>query len=242
MFHSSVAGIRTCLLVLFVVLSITFAVRAGVEDPNDPAVLTLERIFTGEEFEFESFGPARWLKDGSGYTTVEKSETCEDGKDIVRYDPQTGEREILVSARSLTAPGDCKPLEIDNYIWSADGKKLLVFTNTKRVWRQNTRGDYWVLDLDSGDLKQLGGDAEESTLMFAKFAPTCDRVAYVCKRNVYVQDLKSMRIRQLTRDGSERIVNGTSDWVYEEEFGLRDGFRWSPDGRFMGDRHRPASS
>ncbi len=219
--------------VLFVVLSITIAVRAGVEDPNDPAVLTLERIFTGEEFEFESFGPARWLKDGSGYTTVEESETCEEGKDIVRYDPQTGERDIFVSAQSLTAPGQSKPLDIDNYIWSADGKKLLVFTNTKRVWRENTRGDYWVLDLDSGDLKKLGGDAEESTLMFAKFAPTCDRVAYVCKRNVYVQDLGSMRIRQLTRDGSERIVNGTSDWVYEEEFRLRDGFRWSPDGRFI---------
>lgn len=219
--------------VLSVVLSITFAVRAGGEDPNDPAVLTLERVFTSEEFDFESFGPARWLKDGSGYTTVEESEACEEGKDIVRYDPQTGEREILVSAKSLTAPGASGPLDIDNYIWSADGKKLLVFTNTKRVWRENSRGDYWVLDLDSGELKQLGGDAEESTLMFAKFAPTCDRVAYVCKRNVYVQDLGSMRIKQLTADGSERIVNGTSDWVYEEEFRLRDGFRWSPDGRFI---------
>ncbi|MCD6394058.1 MAG: S9 family peptidase [Planctomycetes bacterium] len=233
MFHLRVAGIRTCSLVLLVVLSITVAVRADAEDPNDPAVLTLDRIFTGEEFEFESFGPARWLKDGSGYTTVEKSETCDDGKDIVRYDPQTGDREILVSAERLTAPGESKPLEIDNYIWSPDGKKLLVFTNTKRVWRENTRGDYWVLDLDSGDLKKLGGDAEESTLMFAKFAPTGDRVAYVCKRNIYVQDLESMRTKKLTTDGSDRIVNGTSDWVYEEEFRLRDGFRWSPDGRFI---------
>jgi len=223
MFNSNVACKRACRLVFFVVFAIVPGVRADSAEPNDPGLLTLERIFTSDEFKFESFGPARWLKDRTGYTTLEKSRRCPEGKDIVRYDPETGNRRILVSAESLIPPGESSPLKIDNYTWSEDGKKLLVFTNSKRVWRQNTRGDYWVLDLDSGDLRKLGGDAEESTLMFAKF----------CKRNIYVQDLKSMRIRQLTHDGSDHIINGTSDWVYEEEFGLRDGFRWSPDGRFI---------
>ncbi|MCJ7682641.1 MAG: S9 family peptidase, partial [Candidatus Aminicenantes bacterium] len=105
--------------------------------------------------------------------------------------------------------------------------------NTRRVWRQNTRGDYWVLNLSSGRLQQVDGKADEATLLFAKFSPDATRVAYVKKNNIYVEDLNSGRITPLTRDGTDTLINGTFDWVYEEEFGLRDGFRWSPDGRHI---------
>jgi dipeptidyl-peptidase-4 len=90
-----------------------------------------------------------------------------------------------------------------------------------------------VLDLTSWKLQKLGGEAGPSTLMFAKFSPDGRQVAYVCERNLYVQNLKNLRIKQLTRDRSDNIINGTSDWVYEEEFGLRDGFRWSPDSKLI---------
>ena len=223
---------KSSFLLAVIVVSVG-AVWGISDDPNDPAVPTLHRVFSTEDFKFESFGPARWLKDGSGYTTLEDSEACEDAKDIVRCDPETGDSEVLVCATRLIPQDKEKPLEIDDYKWSKDGGKLLIFTNTKRVWRYNTRGDYWVLDLKTNVLQKLGGDAEESTLMFAKFAPTCDRVGYVCKRNVYVQDLKTLKITQLTKNGSDRIINGTSDWVYEEEFSLRDAFRWSPDGHYI---------
>ena len=123
------------------------------------------------------------------------------------------------------------PLDIDDYAWSADGKRLLIFTNTEAVWRQNTRGDYWVLDVAAGRLKQIGGKAPESSLMFAKFSPDGTRVAYVRANNIYVEHLADGRTAALTSDGSETTINGTSDWVYEEELGVRDGFRWSPDGR-----------
>jgi len=69
--------------------------------------------------------------------------------------------------------------------------------------------------------------------MFAKFSPDGRRVAYVRQRNLYVQNLKNLRIKQLTESGSDTIINGTSDWVYEEEFSLRNGFRWSPNGKFI---------
>jgi dipeptidyl-peptidase-4 len=119
-----------------------------------------------------------------------------------------------------------------SYRFSADGRKLLIYTNTARVWRQNTRGDYWVLDLDTGKLRKLGGpDAKPSTLMFAKLAPQGDRVAYVREHDLYVERLGDGRITRLTKDGSRTTINGTFDWVYEEEFDDRDGFRWSPDGR-----------
>ena len=216
------------------------------EANENAGYLSLERIFTSKEFEVEDFGPARWLEDGSGYTTLEDSQTPEEDessasdesedekpKDIARYDPRTGVREIIIPSTRLIPEGESQPLKIEDYFWSKDGEKLLVFTNTERVWRRNTRGDYWVLDLTSWDLKKLGGDADPSTLMFAKFSPDGGRVAYVRERNLYVQNLKNLRIIQLTEDGSDIIINGTSDWVYEEEFSLRDGFRWSPNGKFI---------
>lgn len=196
---------------------------------QEPGRLTLERIYDSAEFRGAFFGPARWLADGSGYTTVEPSRVVR-GLDIVRYDPATGSREILVPATSLVPPGSSRPLIPEDYAWSDDGTRLLIFTNTRRVWRVNSRGDYWVLDLEGGGLRQLGGDADEATLMFAKFSPRGDRVAYVRENDVYVERLDGGDIVKLTEGGSETLINGTFDWAYEEEFGIRDGFRWSPDG------------
>ena len=198
-------------------------------DAGDPAELSLERIFGSSEFRNERFGPARWLEGGEAYTTLEPA-AADSGMDIVRYDAATGERTVLVAATRLLPPGGDAPLDIEDYQWSPDGSKLLVFTNSERVWRENTRGDYWVLDLASGSLMKLGGDAPESTLMFAKFSPEGDRVAYVRENNLYVEPLDGGASTQLTTDGSRTTINGTFDWVYEEELGLQDGWRWSPDG------------
>lgn len=193
------------------------------------ALLTLERIFGSDEFKLKPFGPARWLDNGEGYTTLEASASG-NGTDIVRYDTKSGKRTVLVLAHRLIPEGAATGMEIDNYEWSQDKRRLLIFTNTRKVWRINTRGDYWVLDLKSWQLQKLGGDARPSTLMFAKFSPDGKYVGYVCERNLYVQSLLDGEIIQLTSDGSDTIINGTSDWVYEEEFRLRDGFRWNPDG------------
>jgi dipeptidyl-peptidase 4 len=138
---------------------------------------------------------------------------------------------VLVPATRLILPGDTAALTIEDYSWSGDEQQLLIFTNSKPVWRQNTRGDFWVLSLKTHRLRKLGGPhAKPSTLMFAKFSPDGGRVGYVRENNLYVEDLTSGRILQLTRDGSRTIINGTFDWVYEEELGDRDGWRWSPDG------------
>ncbi len=223
-----------CLAVLLGLAGIGLSEEAN-RDPNtyDPNVMTLDRIFDPNAFKTEPSRWGRWLDDGSGYTVIEDSNDVEKGKDIVRYDPATGQRDILVSAQQLIPPGKSKPLGISGHTWSKDMTKLLIFTNTKRLWRTNTRGDYWVLDLTDNRFFQLGGDAEPSTLMFAKLSPDGRKVAYVRQHNIYVQDLKDLAITQLTRDGSESIINGTSDWVYEEEFRLRDGFRWSPNGTWI---------
>src|SRR5689334_21594458 len=133
-------------------------------------------IFASREFSGEGFGPTRWLASGDAYTTLEGGPNG--GAVIVRYDAATGALVVTVPAARLVPAGASEPLDIEDYAWSPDGKRLLVFTNSRRVWRQNTRGDFWVLDLDGGRLRKLGGDARPSTLMFAKFSPDGGRVAY----------------------------------------------------------------
>jgi dipeptidyl-peptidase 4 len=191
----------------------------------------LHRMFASPDFELKYPAAATWMDEGAAFTTIEPSATTAGAADIVKYDTATGKRDVFVTAAQLIPEGTKAPLDIQDYAASEDKTKLLIFTNTKQVWRQYTRGDYWVLDVASSKLQKLGGDAPESSLMFAKFSPDGTRVAYVRQNNIYVQDLASGKITPLTTDGSETIVNGTSDWVYEEELDVRDGFRWSPDGK-----------
>jgi dipeptidyl-peptidase 4 len=192
--------------------------------------LTLEDIYTNGLYRSKGIGQLRWMKDNKSYSTLELNSNAK-GYDIVRYDVANGTKSILVNANQLLPAGTSKPLPVDDYTWSDDNNKLLIFTNTRKVWRYNTRGDYWVLNLANGKLKKLGKGLEEATLMFAKFSPDGGRVAYVSKLNIYVEDIATGKITQLTKDGGGKIINGTFDWVYEEELDCRDGFRWSPDGK-----------
>jgi len=197
---------------------------------TDPSLLTVDSIFT---YRTRSLGPVRWQEDGSGYIALEPSPTKTAAVDMVRYDALTGERTVKVSADKLTPAGAPEPLSVEEFSVTPDEQKILIFTNTARVWRSNTRGDYWVLDVKTGTLRKLGGpDAKPSTLMFAKFSPDGERVAYVRENNIYVENLNGEpKVTRLTTDGTRYIVNGTFDWVYEEELFCRDGFRWSPDGK-----------
>ncbi len=200
---------------------------------EDQSILTLDRLFKKPEFFGERFGPARFIENGKYYTTLEKSQDTPDGRDIVRYESETGNKEIMVPAKYLIPEGETKPLSIADYSWSSDKSMLMIFTNTARVWRYNTRGDYYVLNLNTHKLLKLGGNAKPSTLMFAKFSPDNKKVAYVMEHNLYSEELSNGKITQLTFDGSTTIINGTFDWVYEEELDDRDGFRWSPDSKYI---------
>lgn len=190
--------------------------------------LTVERIFS-REFAVEFPPPTRWLDD-STYTTLEPS-AAGAGTDLVSVHAPTGRKSVMVTAGEFRPSPGQDPLEVEDYQWSSDRQRLLVFTNSRRVWRENTRGDFWVLDRRTRTLRRLGGPgAAPSTLQFAKFSPDGTRVAYVREHNLYVESLADGQITPLTADGSNTIINGTFDWVYEEELSQRDGFRWSPDG------------
>jgi len=194
----------------------------------DTSLLTLDTIFS---YRAQSLGWHQWQADGSGYLMLEPSTASKDALDLIRYDVASGARSVLVSAQSLTPAGASSPLVIEEFTLSDDSKRLLIFTNSERVWRSNTRGDYWVFDLASKKLQKLGGTAKPSSLMFAKFSPDATRVGYVRENNIYVENLADSRITRLTTDGAQYTINGTFDWVYEEELFCRDGWRWSPDGK-----------
>jgi dipeptidyl-peptidase-4 len=165
----------------------------------------------------------KWTPDGNGYYASE-------GGEIVKYELPAFSKMVLVDKKSLTPEGKSS-LSIRNFSVSNDGSKILIFTNSKKVWRYDTRGDYWILDNQSKSLKQLGKSLPASSLMFAKLSPDGQHAAYVSGHNIYVEDLATGTTKQLTKDGTDKIINGTFDWVYEEEFGCRDGFRWNPDSK-----------
>ncbi|MFZ0232798.1 MAG: DPP IV N-terminal domain-containing protein, partial [Candidatus Acidiferrales bacterium] len=224
---------RILKLILALCAAAAFLPAAPLQAQISPASdQLLHRMYASPDFEVKYFGPARWMDDGSFYTTVEPSAAVKDARDIVRVETATGKREVLVSASQLIPTNEKSPLDFENFFLSSDKSKLLLYTNTEQVWRRNTRGDYWVLDLRAKTLRKLGGpDAPSSSLMFAKFSPDGAQVAYVRANNIYAENLATGKISQLTTDGSATIINGTSDWVYEEELDVRDAFRWSPDSR-----------
>jgi dipeptidyl-peptidase-4 len=166
----------------------------------------------------------KWSNDGNSYYRVEKNE-------IVQYTLPANEANIIVSKQQLTPEGSDSPLKISFYTCSQDQQMVLLFTNTKKVWRLNSRGDYWILDMKSGKLNQLGKTLPPSSLMFAKFSPDGKSVAYVSGNNIYMEEISTSKIKAITTDGTITLINGTFDWVYEEEFTCRDGFRWSPDSK-----------
>ena len=210
---------------------LAFAVGAARAQsvPADPAKLTLGRLFASDDFKGDRVPATKWL-DGGAYTNLVPSKAHKGASDLVRVEAN-GDTRVLVPAEKIIPPDATQPLPIDGYELSKDGDLVLVFTNSVKVWRQNTRGDYWAFRRSTGALTKLGGAAKPSTLMFAKLSPDGTRVGYVCGNNLLVQSVDGGPVTKLTTDGTREVINGTFDWVYEEEFDCRDGWRWSPDGK-----------
>jgi len=164
----------------------------------------------------------QWSADGTGIFSLSKNA-------LVKTDVLTGDVDTIIGALVLNKADLFN--RMDNYSWNEKTRQLLVFANTARVWRYNTKGDYWLYDNNTKKWQQLGKSRPAQTLMFAKLSPDGKKAAYVSEQNVYVEDLKTGAIKALTTDGNRRMINGTFDWVYEEEFACRDGFRWSPDSK-----------
>jgi dipeptidyl-peptidase-4 len=249
---------KKCLLKpLGIVLSLCLVTACSSnESPSDETqsqttalngiALTNEALYKDYEYNAKRPGAIRWDTEGGKFTALETAEGYEDAElekdqygddvkiyeEIVQYDPATQARTVLISLEQLTPKGTQNALVVDDYKWSKDKSLLLIYTNAKYVWRDKTRGEYWVLNIKDSNLYKLGKqDHEPSQIMFGKFSPDAQKFAYVYLNNVYVQDIQNKEITALTSDASSTIINGLFDWAYEEEFGIQDGFRWSPDSQ-----------
>lgn len=246
--------IKTSTLAFAVVAGLGLQACSTTEQASTPSAtvnatanpLSLEQIYKEKDFKAERSTYFTWLDDGTGYTVLEERESDKNnqddkakddehgvkGNDIVFYNADGTGRKVLVSYEKLIPKGEKEPLTVESYQWSKDGKWLMVFSNGEQVWRSRSRGDFWLLNLETDSLYQLGGEnIEAKKLMFAKFSPDSSKVAYVRDNNIYMEKVGSKAVTALTTEGNDTIVNGNFDWVYEEEFTIRDGFRWSPDNK-----------
>jgi len=208
---------------LRILLSAVTLLTAALSMQAQPE-LTLEDIYAKGTFRMRGVPQPTWMEDGRSYSAMT-------GEGLVRIDAATLAETVVVPMSAFIPEGADRPVRAEDYTWSEDKTKLVVYTNSRRVWRRNTRGDYWLLDIAAGTIRQLGQGLEPSRMMYGKLSPKGDKFAYVYYNNLYVEDIATGERRQLTRDGSEVIVNGNFDWVYEEELNCYDGWRWSPDGK-----------
>ena len=209
---------------------------------TDSSLLTLERIYSGEEFRQDRMPSFTWMRGGNAYLVVEPV-PGEEGQRVIKYNTEDGSSDIILDRLSMKQGQNRIPVHIESISLSRDESKLLLFTESRRVWRSNTKGEYIVYNMippevrksrpgiKEPSIRRLGRGLPPSSLMFAKFSPNNEKVCYVSDFNLFIEDFKSGQIDQLTTDGDGDIINGTFDWVYEEEFGCRDGFRWSPDSK-----------
>ncbi|MDX1546350.1 MAG: S9 family peptidase [Rhodothermales bacterium] len=211
---------------------VLFAAPATAQDATERPALTLEDIHHARTFSGAAFRGGRWAETGPVVRFIETDE--DDGAThLVSYNLETDARTRLIDGATLHAADVDRLIEIEGYQYSDDGRTVLFYTDSERVWRQNTKGFYYLYDLERQTLTPLS-DRAAGFQMFAKLSPDGTRAAFVRDRNLVLVDLATMEETLLTDDGSEgALINGTFDWVYEEEFGLRDGWQWSPDGRHI---------
>jgi len=166
----------------------------------------------------------RWAKDGNSYFKIEEGE-------INSYLLPANTKSTFLSKTDLTPDGKTASLNVRSFYLSDDGTKVLIYTNTKKVWRLDTEGDYWVLNLTTKKWQQVGKNHPASSLRFAKFSPDGKKVAFVSEYDLFIEDLTTHQEKAVTSNHSRKLISGTFDWVYEEEFACRDGFQWSPDSQ-----------
>ena len=164
------------LLAATIALTISLCAALPAQQPAaDSSILTLDRIYASAEFRPERLGEVRWLPDRPAYLKLEADSASGSGgaPSLVRYDAATGKREVVVPPARMVPPGDSAPLPVEDYDLSADGKRLLIFTNSRKVWRQNTRGDFYALDLTSWKLTRRARTWSSSSSAICRPASLC---------------------------------------------------------------------
>jgi len=184
--------------------------------------ITLDDLWKNYAFYPKSMGGFNSMNDGEHYSTIEKTE---DGQEIIKYRFKNGKK-----VRTLFKSTDFEIPKIGKYTFSENEKQLLLATETTSIYRYSSKSVYYIYNIHNDKISKLS----DKKVMYATFSPQGDKVAYVLDNNLFIKNIKSGIITQVTTDGKKNhIINGASDWVYEEEFALVRSFEWAPDGEHI---------
>lgn len=180
--------------------------------------ITIDDVTVKNTFSQRSVSGINWMNDGKYYTSLRENK-------ILRYDITTGQAaEPIFDAAAVTPK-----ITVQNYSFSRDEKKLLLSTSVESIYRRSFKADYYLYDLATKTLTPLSKNGKQQ---YAAFSPDASRVAFARGNNLFFVNLSDMSEVQVTSDGKfNHIINGSTDWVYEEEFGFAPAFYWSPDGK-----------
>ncbi|RYY18303.1 MAG: S9 family peptidase [Cytophagaceae bacterium] len=188
--------------------------------------LTLEDIWSKPTFRVATVPGFDWLRDGRYYAALDRTGS------LVQYSATTGQATAtLVDGGALRVPGSLQYLDVDGYRFNADEQKVLFSTQTEPIYRHSAKANYYVFDRQTQQLAALSAGGKQG---YATFSPDGKRVAFTRDNNLFVKDLATSQETAVTTDGRQnQLINGSTDWVYEEEFGFAQGFFWSPDSKYL---------
>lgn len=190
--------------------------------------ITLQEIWASRTFSAQTVEQPNSMKDGEHFTALEMS-----GNELVllKFDYKTGKvTDTLLKQRDLKTESGL--LNIEDYQFSPDESKIMISSETEQIYRHSTKSRNFIYDRKSKKLTPLAGNTKQ---MYATFSPDGNKVAYVRDNNLFITDLSSMKETAITTDGKHNeIINGATDWVYEEEFSFDRAFQWNADGSKIG--------
>ncbi|MBC8346665.1 MAG: S9 family peptidase [Candidatus Marinimicrobia bacterium] len=189
--------------------------------------LSFDDVQGKSPFKYARLGMMVWFPNENSFLTWGKDEFK---GDIVKVSFPERDTVEFVDSAAFYVKG--KKLKVSRFSFDKSGKKLLLLSDRKRIWRHSYYGTFHVLDIQSNNIQPVS--QQNSELRNVKFSPDGNKIAYVRKdNNLYSYDLDNNREKQLTSNGSDVVSNGHFGWVYEEEFGSFDAYRWSPDSRYI---------
>lgn len=209
--------------ILFVLLVLGWVVQPV--EAQQKKEITFQHVID-DTFSPEGIQNVNWMQDGQFYTALESTDNNEE---LRKYNIITGEYEVLVTTSDLKVEGRSKPINIQGYQFSSDESKILIKTDVERIWRRSTRENYFVYDLETGETEKLTESGQKQ--QYAHLSPSGNKAAFVQENNLYLVNLQTGEEKTITEDGKfNHIINGATDWVYEEEFGFARAWHWSPNG------------
>ena len=216
-------SLRYCVLLIMGSLSIF----AGGKE------FTIEDIFGSSKFASKSVRGIQWMSDGKSYSFLE-TDTTSKSSGVFLWSVKEKSKKLIVSGSMLKMNESDPAFRFSSYQWSPDEKQILFVSSPpdkQYLSRLTPAGNLFLYDIQ---LKKFIRVTNVTVPQYnQKFSPDGKKIGYVRENNIVVYDIAAAKETQLTADGTEHIINGKFDWVYEEEFGISDGWRWSPDGTYI---------